>query len=104
MNVLGRIPVCGMISAYNNFGSISDGVTMLANMIYGRITMRGFVAPAFLPVREQFLTDMSGWVEEGRMKYRETMLEGIENAPKALIGLFTGLNTGKMLVQLAADD
>ena len=101
MNLLGRIPICGMISAYNNFGSISDGVTMLANMIYGRITMRGFVAPDFMHVREQFLADMSQWVSDGRMQYRETILEGIENAPKALIGLFTGLNIGKMLVKLS---
>jgi NADPH-dependent curcumin reductase CurA len=101
MNVLGRIPVCGMISAYNNFGAVSEGVTMLANMIYGRVTMRGFVVSDFVDLREQFLADMSRWVEEGRMKYRETILEGIDNAPKALIGLFTGLNIGKMLVKLS---
>jgi NADPH-dependent curcumin reductase CurA len=101
MNPLGRIPVCGMISAYNNFGSISEPVTMLANMIYSRVTMRGFVVYEFNDLRLQFLADMKQWIREGRMKYRETVLEGIERAPEALIGLFTGMNTGKMLVRLA---
>ena len=102
MNPLGRIPVCGMISAYNSFGSISEPVTTLSNLIYNRITMRGFVVYEFESLRAQFLADMKAWLREGRMKYRETILEGIEQAPAALIGLFSGLNTGKMLVRLGA--
>jgi NADPH-dependent curcumin reductase CurA len=103
MNPLGRIPVCGMIAAYNNFGSSSEPVTTLSNLIYNRITMRGFVVSEFESLRPQFLADMKGWLREGRIKYRETILEGIEQAPAALIGLFSGLNTGKMLVRLAAE-
>ena len=100
MNVWGRIPICGMISAYNNFGAISTGVTTLSNMVYQRITMQGFVVFDFEDRREQFLSDMKEWVRTGRMKYEETIFEGIESAPKALIGLFTGENVGKMLVRL----
>jgi NADPH-dependent curcumin reductase CurA len=103
MNALGRIAVCGMISAYNNFGAISEPVTTLSNMIYNRLTMRGFVFYEFEPVRAQFLADMKRWLKEGRMQYRSTILQGIEQAPAALIGLFSGTNTGKMLVQLASD-
>jgi hypothetical protein len=103
MNPLGRIAVCGMISAYNNFGAVSEPVTTLSNMIYNRITMKGFVVYEFEPLRAQFLADMKQWLREGRMKYRVTVLEGIEQAPDALIGLFTGLNTGKMLVKLAKE-
>ncbi len=99
----GRIPICGMISAYNNPGARSEPVTALANMIYNRVTMRGFVVYEFFSMREQFLTDMKGWIAEGRMKYRETILDGLENAPRALAGLFTGLNIGKMLVRLDPD-
>ena len=99
----GRIPICGMISAYNNPGARSEPVTALANMIYNRVTMRGFVVYEFFPMREQFLTDMKTWIAEGRMKYRETILDGLENAPRALAGLFTGLNIGKMLVRLDPD-
>ena len=68
MNVGGLIPVCGMISAYNNFGARSTGVTTLSNMVYQRITMRGFVVTDFEEQRENFLDDMRGWVAEGHMK------------------------------------
>jgi len=103
MNALGRIAVCGMISAYNNFGAVSEPVTTLSNMIYNRVTMRGFVFYEFESKRAQFLDDMKGWIRQGRMQYRTTILHGIEQAPAALIGLFTGANTGKMVVQLAKE-
>jgi hypothetical protein len=103
MNALGRIAVCGMISAYNNFGAVSEPVTTLSNMIYNRVTMRGFVVYEFESQRSQFLKDMKGWIKDGRIKYRTTIQHGIESAPSALIGLFTGANTGKMVVQLAKD-
>jgi len=103
MNALGRIAVCGMISAYNNFGAVSEPVTTLSNMIYNRVMMRGFVFYEFESKREQFLKDMKDWIRHGRVKYRTTILQGIGQAPAALIGLFTGANTGKMVVQLAKD-
>lgn len=102
MNPLGRIPVCGTISAYNNFGSLSEPVTTLSSLIYNRVTMRGFVAYEFEPLRAQFVSDMKGWIRDGKIKYRETILDGIAQAPTALIGLFSGANTGKMLVRLAS--
>lgn len=101
MRPLGRIPVCGMISAYNNKGARSEGVTTLANMIYNRVTMRGFVVYEFNDIRDKFLADMREWIAAGKMKYRETIMEGIDQAPAALIGLLQGENTGKMLVRLA---
>jgi len=104
MRPLGRIPVCGMISAYNNKGARSEGVTTLSNMIYNRVTMKGFVVYEFAAMRDQFLSDMRQWIAEGKMKYRETIHHGIEEAPEALIGLLNGENTGKMMVQLADDD
>jgi NADPH-dependent curcumin reductase CurA len=103
MNALGRIAVCGMISAYNNFGAVSEPVTTLSNMIYNRITMRGFVFYEFESKRAQFLKDMKGWIQDGRIKYRTTIQDGIDAAPTALIGLFTGANTGKMVVRLAQE-
>jgi NADPH-dependent curcumin reductase CurA len=103
MNALGRIAVCGMISAYNNFGAVSEPVTTLSNMIYNRVMMRGFVFYEFESKRAQFLEDMKGWIKQGRVKYRTTIVQGIDAAPTALIGLFTGANTGKMVVQLAKE-
>lgn len=104
MRPLGRIPVCGMISAYNNKGARSEGVTTLSNLIYNRVTMKGFVVYEFEHLREQFLQDMRQWMAAGQMKYSETIMQGIEQAPAALIGLLQGQNTGKMLVQLAQDN
>lgn len=100
MNVRGRIPVCGMISAYNTPGARSTGVTTLSNLIYTRVRMEGFVVTDFEDKREQFMDDMRGWLAAGEMRYRETILDGIEQAPTALIGLMTGDNIGKMLVKL----
>jgi len=72
-------------------------------MIYNRVMMRGFVVYEFEAKRAQFLADMKGWIKQGRMKYRTTIEQGIDHAPTALIGLFTGANTGKMVVQLAKE-
>jgi len=93
-----------MISAYNNKGARSEGVTTLSNMIYNRVTMKGFVVYEFNAMRDQFLADMRQWISEGKIKYRETIMNGIEEAPRAMIGLLQGENTGKMLVKLAEDD
>ena len=65
------------------------------------VTLRGFVGTDFMHLREQFASDMTAWLKDGRVKYRETIHDGIENAPKALIGMLNGANTGKMLVKLS---
>jgi len=99
MNVRGRIPVCGMISTYNGGG---DGVKNLFNLIYGRVRMEGFVASDFPHLQAAFVSDMTGWLKDGRVKYQETILDGFERAPEGLIGLFSGLNNGKMLIRVTS--
>jgi NADPH-dependent curcumin reductase CurA len=99
MNTLGRIAVCGMISGYNEPGSRTS-VRNLSNIIYGRITLRGFVATDFMHLQPQFQSDMRDWLKSGKIKWRETILEGVENAPNAMVGLMHGDNIGKMLVKL----
>ena len=98
MNVRGRIPVCGMISTYNGGG---EGVHNLFNLIYGRIRMEGFVASDFGHLQDAFVSDMTGWLKDGRVKYQETILDGFERAPEGLIGLFSGANQGKMLIRVS---
>ena len=98
MNPNGRIPVCGMISTYNGAGA---GVNNLFALIYGRITMQGFVASDFAHLSARFASDMTGWLKSGQMKYQETVLDGFERAPEGLIGLFEGRNAGKMIVRVA---
>jgi NADPH-dependent curcumin reductase CurA len=99
MNTLGRIPVCGFISGYNSGHS---AVSNLSNIIYSRVTLRGFVATDFMDAYPDFQRDMRGWLKDGRIKYQETVMGGIDAAPAALIGLMAGQNTGKMLVRLAS--
>jgi len=65
------------------------------------VTIQGFVASDFGHLNAAFLSDMTDWLKDGRIKYQETILDGIERAPEGLIGLFKGLNTGKMLIRLA---
>jgi NADPH-dependent curcumin reductase CurA len=98
MNTLGRIPVCGFISGYNSGHS---NVSNLSNIIYSRVTLRGFVAPDFMHLYPDFQRDMALWLKDGRVKYQETVMQGIAAAPAALIGLMHGDNAGKMLVKLA---
>jgi NADPH-dependent curcumin reductase CurA len=98
MNVRGRIPVCGMISTYNGGG---DPVENLFKLIYGRIRMEGFVSTDLSHLRTEFEADMTKWLKAGQIKYQETILDGFERAPEALIGLFEGRNSGKMLVRVA---
>ena len=98
MNTLGRIPVCGMISGYNEGNS---PVRNLSNIIYSRVMLRGFVGTDFMHMYSDFQRDMAAWVKSGQVKYRETIVDGIAHAPDALIGLMHGDNIGKMLVKLA---
>jgi NADPH-dependent curcumin reductase CurA len=99
MNTLGRVPVCGFISGYNSGHS---SVSNLSNIIYSRVTLRGFVGTDFMDAYPDFQRDMRAWLKDGRIKYQETVMDGIAAAPEALIGLLEGANTGKMLVRLAS--
>ena len=100
MNSLGRVAVCGMISGYNEAGTRTS-VRNLANIIYGRIKLRGFVATDFMDLRDEFQSNMADWLRDGRVKTAETVYRGIGNAAAAMIDLMAGANLGKMLVKLA---
>ncbi|MEM7100487.1 MAG: NADP-dependent oxidoreductase [Pseudomonadota bacterium] len=101
MRPYGRIPICGMIAHYNDGETMTPGPRNLTETIYKFVTMSGFVVSAFGDMQAQFRQDMSGWIKSGDLKYHETIFEGIEAAPEAFIGLFSGANEGKMLVRLA---
>jgi NADPH-dependent curcumin reductase CurA len=100
MNPFGRIPACGMISQYNNT-TPAPGPNNLTNIVRSRLTLQGFIISDHLDRRPAFIAEMGAWLREGKVKSRETIVEGLENAPHALIGLLQGENTGKMLVKLA---
>lgn len=101
MRMYGRIPLCGMISMYNNGPTIAPGPKNLSAMIYKRVTMKGLVTPDYIDQQAQFREDVGQWIKDGKVKYKETIHQGIESAPQSFIELFSGGNEGKMLVQLA---
>jgi NADPH-dependent curcumin reductase CurA len=98
----GRIPLCGMIDQYNAT-ELPAGPGNLVMAIGMSLTLKGYIVSNHYDMMPKFLEDMAKWVKEGKMKWRETILEGIEKAPEAFIGLFKGDNFGKMLVKLGPD-
>ena len=95
----GRFALCGMISQYNNT-DLGEGVRGLVMAVGKSLKLQGFIVSNHQDMQGQFLKDLSGWVASGKFKGRETVREGIENAPAAFLGLFKGENLGKMLVKL----
>lgn len=104
MKVFGRIALCGMISQYNfpQFPSTvpGPGPSNLFLAISRRIKIQGFIVRDHYHVLNEFRTYMSKWIKEGKIKWEETIYEGLENAPKAFIALFKGEKLGKMLVKI----
>jgi hypothetical protein len=93
-----RFAICGMIDNYN--GGEPPSFRYIMRVISARIMLKGFIYTDYLPEMAQFYADMGGWIADGRVKSRETVREGIEATPQAFLDLFTGGNTGKMLVKL----
>ncbi len=99
MNRHGRAAICGMIALYNATEPPA-APRNLALLIGKRLTLRGFLVSDHGHLREQFVQEMAGWLRDGRISYDETVVDGIENAPEAFLGLLRGENLGKMLVRV----
>jgi NADPH-dependent curcumin reductase len=106
LNAKARIPVCGVISAYNatSLPPGPDRLGMLMGMILRkRIRMQGFIIfNDYAPRFGEFYNDMSAWVRDGRIKHREDIVDGLDKAPEAFIGLLEGKNFGKLIIKVAA--
>lgn len=94
-----RLVECGMIANYN-LREPAPGPRNIILVVTKTLKMQGFLVYQFEPLRQQFLDEVGPWVAERRILHAETVMEGIESAPQAFIGLFSGANTGKMLVKL----
>jgi NADPH-dependent curcumin reductase CurA len=99
LNRNGRIAVCGMISVYNNTEP-APGPRNLARLIQTRGRIEGFLVGDHYDLQPQFVQEVGPWVRDGRLKYRETVVEGVENTLDAFLGVLQGANTGKMIVRL----
>jgi len=99
MNAFGRIAVCGLISAY-------DGQPMplqnFRSVLVNRLRVEGFIISEHMEAWPEALRELGALVATGELKYRETIAQGLENAPEAFIGLLKGRNVGKQLVRLVA--
>ncbi|MBZ5524061.1 MAG: NADP-dependent oxidoreductase [Acidobacteriia bacterium] len=97
-NSFARIPVCGMIADYNE--TERYGVKNLISVVGNRLKMQGFIISDHPEIWPEALGQLARWVGEGKIKYRETVVQGLENAPKAFVGLFKGENFGKLVVKI----
>src|SRR5712671_5914647 len=106
LNNFARVPVCGQIATYNATempaGELRTSALTRA-ILTKRLTLRGFIVSDFAARQSDFLRDVAAWLREGRIKHREDVVDGIEKAPRALIGLLRGENFGKMLVRVAPE-
>ena len=104
LNTGARIPVCGLIAHYNATG-LPDGPDrlslLMSTILMKRLTVKGFIIfDDYAPRYNEFATDMTQWVADGKIEYREQLVDGLAAAPQALIGLLQGENFGKLVVQV----
>jgi NADPH-dependent curcumin reductase CurA len=106
LNDFARVPVCGLIAHYNDHSSISEGQDRLATVMRAvlrqSLTIRGFIQREFVDQRPDFYREAARWISEGRLKYKEDVVDGLENAPNAFLGLLEGKNFGKLVVKVAS--
>ncbi|TDK29245.1 NADP-dependent oxidoreductase [Luteimonas terrae] len=103
LNDFARIPVCGLVAHYNDTAPRNgpDRVPQLMSLILTRhLTVRGFIQRDFIALYPEFVREMGQWLREGRIRYREDVVEGLVHAPEAFIGMLTGGNFGKLLVKI----
>ncbi len=97
-NDFARVVLCGMIEQYN---SEARGPRNLYTAVKKSMVLSGFITPNHLDLWPDFARDMAGWIAAGEVKSRETIVDGLDHAVAAFLGLFSGQNVGKMLVRLA---
>jgi NADPH-dependent curcumin reductase CurA len=98
LNAFARIPLCGLISQYNE--TQPQGLRNLSALLVNRVTVRGFIVTDHLDRWPAAENELSQLVKDGKLKHRETVVEGLRNAPRAFIGLLKGENVGKMLIRI----
>ncbi|MFB6134161.1 MAG: NADP-dependent oxidoreductase [Halanaeroarchaeum sp.] len=99
LNVDARVAVCGQIALYNET-DVPVGPRKLATLIETRATIEGFLVSDFSERHHRATRRLAGWIEDGSVEYRESIVEGLEQAPEAFLGLFEGENIGKQLVEV----
>lgn len=95
----GRVAICGLISQYNATEA-GSGLRNVREILTRRLTVRGFIITDHAHRQPAFIADMGAWIKAGKMKWTETVVDGFERMPAAFLGLFSGINLGKMVVRV----
>lgn len=106
LNTYARILVCGTIAVDRNQPQnldLPDMQTLLSHALVKQLTIRGFMVWSMSDMKDAFRADVSSWIKEGKIVYKQHIVDGLENAPEAFLGLFTGTNFGKLLIRVSAE-
>jgi NADPH-dependent curcumin reductase CurA len=103
LNLHGRVALCGMISTIED-AAHAPGVQHLIQVVLKRLTIRGFIVRDHEDLRPEFEQQVSGWLRTGELVSKQTVVDGLDHAVDAFLGLLSGANVGKMLVRLSDDD
>jgi NADPH-dependent curcumin reductase len=105
LNTYARIPVCGLVAHYNDTAlppGPDRSTALMSAILRKSLTVRGFIQNEFADsLMDEFLTRATGWVQDGSLKYCEDIVDGLENAPEAFIGLLEGKNFGKLIIAVS---
>lgn len=107
LNEFARVPVCGLVAHYNDIAPPAGpdrAPALMASILSRSLTVRGFIQREFAARTSEFLAEMGGWLRDGKMHYREDIIDGLEHAPDAFIGMLKGRNFGKLLIRVATAD
>ncbi len=99
LNPFSRMALCGLISDYNS--TEPYGLTNIRSILVNRVKVQGFIVSDRTDLYMRAIQQLAGWVAQGRIRYRETVAEGLDSAPRAFIGMLRGENFGKQLVRVA---
>jgi len=100
MNNRGRIACCGAISQYDGVPSAAGPRGVPGLIVVKRLTMQGFIVMDYMERRNEALRDLQAWTSAGKIRVQEDIIDGLENTPRALIGLLAGENRGKRIIRV----
>ncbi|EYF04626.1 NADP-dependent oxidoreductase [Chondromyces apiculatus] len=103
-NTYARVPVCGLVASYNDAGPFEGPDRLppvMRDILSKSLTLRGFIQSEFADQQPEFYREMGAWVRDGRVRHREDLVEGLDQAPEALRGLLKGRNFGKLVVRVS---
>jgi NADPH-dependent curcumin reductase CurA len=105
LNDFARVPVCGLIAQYNTGPDAPDGPdrvpALMRRILVSHLRVQGFIVYDYASDEARFRADMAAWIQSGQVRYKEDIVDGLDAAPEALIGMLEGQNFGKLIVHVS---